>query len=66
MATERVVHNPGGRPAAAAAAPGGSVKARRHEQRARVREERLHEVARRHWGVDARRVHRLRDEVLRQ
>eukprot|EP00972_Heterocapsa_arctica_P086404 12736443-Heterocapsa_arctica.AAC.1 len=66
MATERVVRNPGGQPAAAAAVRRGSVKTRQHEPLAIVREEQLHEVARHRRGVDARRVHRLPDEVVRQ
>eukprot|EP00972_Heterocapsa_arctica_P083946 12367452-Heterocapsa_arctica.AAC.1 len=66
MATERVVRNPGVQPAAAAAARRGSVKCVQHEPLAIVHEEQLHEVARSRRGVDARRVHRLRDEVVRQ
>ena len=61
MAAERVVLNPDGQPTAKAAAQAGGVKAMQHEQRATVREEQLHEVAR-----SRRRVDRLRDEVVRQ
>eukprot|EP00972_Heterocapsa_arctica_P032776 4826070-Heterocapsa_arctica.AAC.1 len=59
MAAERVVLNPGRRLAAALQA--GGVKAMQHEQRATIREEQFHEVAR-----SRRRIHRLRNEVVRQ
>jgi hypothetical protein len=45
--TQRVERIQGRRPAAAAAAPGGSVKTRQHEQRASVRELCLHVLCRR-------------------